>query len=150
MLNFCVLTEKLLQIKQSTYLLKANWKMKTFDSNYFIGKIHFERDDIQNYLVFLPMNRYFKVTANDYISYWKSKGLSSETITPPTTSYNSLTPRQSYYGTKTRVKFTGRCLKQPKVSFDHKKIVNYCTVYELSASSSNSDDPLFIWCSYFH
>ena len=115
--------------------------MKTSDSNYFIGRSHFEKYGIQNYLVFQPMNRSFNVTANDYISYWKSKGLSSETITPPTTSYNSLTPRQSYYGTKTRVKFTGSCLKQPKMSFDHKKIVNIWTFYELSASSSNSDDP---------
>ena len=98
--------------------------MKTSDSNYFIGRSHFEKYGIQNYLVFQPMNRSFNVTANDYISYWKSKGLSSETITPPTTSYNSLTPRQSYYGTKKRVKFTGSCLKQPKMSFDHKKIVN--------------------------
>ena len=27
-------------------------KLKTFDSNYFIGKSHFEEDGTQNYLVF--------------------------------------------------------------------------------------------------
>ena len=47
----------------------------------------------------------------DYISSWKSKGLSVESIKPPTTSDNSLTPALSYYGTKTRIKFTGSCLK---------------------------------------
>ena len=52
------------------------------------------------------------ITNTDYISSWKSKGLSAESIKPPTTP--SLTPALSYYGTKTRVKFTGSCLKRIK------------------------------------
>ena len=61
-------------------------KLKTFDSNYFIGKSHFE-DGTQNYLVFQPINRYFKIITNTkYISEWKSKGLSYENSKPPTTS----------------------------------------------------------------
>ena len=44
-------------------------KLKTFDSNYFIDKSHFEEDGIQNYLVFQPTVRYFKVITNtDYAS----------------------------------------------------------------------------------
>ena len=44
-------------------------KLKTFDSSYFIGKSYFEEDGTQNYLVFQPINRYFKVITNtDYIS----------------------------------------------------------------------------------
>ena len=87
-------------------------KLKTFDLSYFIGKSHFEEDDTQNYLEFQPMKRYFRVTANtDYVSSWKSKGLSVETIKPPTISDNSLTPVVSFYGTKTRVKVSGSCLK---------------------------------------
>ena len=79
-------------------------KIKTFGSSYFIGKIHFEEDGTQNYSVFPPINKYFKVIANtDYVSSWKSKGLSAETIKPPTTSDNSLTPAVSYYRSKTRV-----------------------------------------------
>ena len=90
-------------------------KLKTFDSGYFIGKSHFGEDGTQNYLVFQPMYRYFKMITNtDYISSWKSKGLSAESIKPPATSDNSLTPALSYYGTQTRVKFTGSCLKQSK------------------------------------
>ena len=39
------------------------------------------------------MNKYFKSNANtDYLLSWKSKGLSAESIQPPTTSGNSLTP----------------------------------------------------------
>ena len=76
-------------------------KLKTFDSGYFIGKSHFGEDGTQNYLVFQPMYRYFKMITNtDYISSWKSKGLSDESIKPPTTSDNSLTPTLNYYGTK--------------------------------------------------
>ena len=117
-------------------------KLKTFDTSYFIGKSHFEENGTQNYLVFQPINRYFKVIANtDYVSSWKSKGLSAETIKSPAASDNSLTPAVSYYGTKTRAKFTGSCLQQPKVSYTHGKMVNIYIVYELGASSSHSDDP---------
>ena len=86
-------------------------KLKTFDSSYFIGKSHFE-DGTQNYLVFQPLNKYFKVIVNtDYVSSWKSRGLSAETIKPPTTSDKSFTPAVSCYGTKARVKLTGSYLK---------------------------------------
>ena len=130
-------------------------KLKTFDSSYFRGKSHFEEDGTQNYLVFQPINRYFKVMANtQYISSWKSKGLSAGSITPPATSDNSLAPTLSYYGTKTRVKFTGSWLKQPKPSYTHKTIVNIYIIYELGASSSHNNNPtlkkLFIWCSYIN
>ena len=57
------------------------------------------------------------ITNTDYISSWKSKGLSAESIKPPTTSDNSFNPALNYDGTKTRVKFTGTCLKQSKISF---------------------------------
>ena len=117
-------------------------KLKTFDSSYFIGKNHFEEDGTQNYLVFQPINRHFIVIANtDYVSSWKSKGLSAETIKPPTTSDNSLTSTLSYYDTKTRVKFTGSFLQQPKASFTQGATVNIYIVYELDAPSPHKDDP---------
>ena len=79
-------------------------KLKTFDSSCFIGKSHFEEDGIQNYLVFQPINKYFKVVTNaGYVSSWESNGLSAESIKPPITFDNSLTPALSYYDTKTRV-----------------------------------------------
>ena len=79
-------------------------KIKTFDSSYFIGKIHFQEDGTQNYLVFQPI----KILLNtNYVLSWKSKGLSAETIKSHTTSpltasdYN-LIPTLSYSGTKTK------------------------------------------------
>ena len=99
-------------------------KLKTLDSSYFIGKSHFEEDGIQNYLVFQQLNRYFRVIANtDYVSSWKSKRLFAETVKPPTTSDNSLAPAVTYYGTKTRVKFTESYLRQSKSSYTHGKVV---------------------------
>ena len=71
------------------------------------------------------------------ISSWKSKGLSGESIKPPTTSDNSLTPALNYYGTKTGVKVTGSYLKQSKISYNHGKVVNIYIVYELGESSSH-------------
>ena len=51
-------------------------KLKTFHLSYFIDKSHFEEDGTQNYLVFQPIIRYFKVntiTNTDYVSSWKFK-----------------------------------------------------------------------------
>ena len=50
-------------------------KLQTFDSSYFRGKNYFDEDGKQNYLVFQPIIRYFRIIANTkYISSWKSKG----------------------------------------------------------------------------
>ena len=66
-----------------------------------------------------------------YVLSQTSKGLSNESIKPPTTSDNSLTPILNYYGTKTKVSFDMSCLKQDKVTFNHGKIVNIYIVYEI-------------------
>ena len=120
-------------------------KLQTFDSSYFRGKNYFVEDGTQNYLVFLPIFRYFKISAinnnTNYVLLWKSKGLSDKTIKPPTTSDNSLTPPLSYYyPSKIRVKFAGSCLKQDKLIFHHGRVVHIYIVYELSASSSSNSD----------
>ena len=88
------------------------------------------------------------ITNTVYVSSWKSKGLSAESIKPPTTSDNILTPVLNYYGTKTRVKFTSSCLKQPKISYTHGKVVNIYIVYELGASSSHNNDPTLKNCLF--
>ena len=127
-------------------------KLKTFGSSYFIGKSHFEEDAYQNYLVFQPIIRYFKINTvinvADYVLSWQSKGLSSEVIKPHATSDNSLTPAISYYyASKIRVKRTRSYLKQDKVTFNHGK-VNIYIVYELGASSSNDSDSTLKKCLF--
>ena len=69
-------------------------KLNTFDSIYFRGKSHFEDDGMQNWLVFQLIQKYFKTvsTTDSNILSWKSKGLSVESIKPPTTSNKLLNP----------------------------------------------------------
>ena len=95
--------------------------------NYYRVKQYFdEGSGKQNYLVFLPMEKYFKLNSVvgviDRMLSWQSKELSNESIKPPTTSNNSLNPRLSYNGTKMKVQFTGSCLKQLKFTFTHEKV----------------------------
>ena len=67
-----------------------------FDS---LVKMLFDQGDgFQAYLIFQPLHKYIKIIANTkYISEWKSKGLSDESIKPFPTSDNSLTPLIDYY-----------------------------------------------------
>ena len=90
------------------------------------------------------MYRYFKRIGNtDYLSLWKSKGLSDEVIKPPTTSGNSLAPALSYIGNKARVKFNGTCLKQAKITFTHGTIVNTYIVYDSNNNYPTLENSLF-------
>ena len=119
--------------------------------SYFIGKSYFEEDGAQNYLVFQPIKRYFKIITNSkFISSCKSKGLSDETIKPYATSDNSLTPLiDYYYGDNVRAKFNGSCLKQSnKLAYSYGTKVNIYIVYELGASGSNDSDPTLKNCLF--
>ena len=137
MLNCQVLRESLLHIKQKQLLAENDLKkLKTFDSSYFIGKSHFEEDGTQNYLLFQPINRYFIVIANaKYISSWISKGVSDESIKPPTTCDNSLSLLIDYLGDKISLKFQG------KLAYTNEKTVNIYIACELGAFSSFNNDP---------
>ena len=57
--------------------------------------------------------------------------MSDEKITPALTDY-ALTPKLSFFGTKTRVEFKGSCLKQDKTAYNQLKIINIYVVYEIS------------------
>ena len=48
-----------------------------------------------------------------------SKGLSNESIKPPTTSNKILNPSVDFVGTKARVKFNEYCLKQETIKFNN-------------------------------
>ena len=123
-------------------------KLKTFDLGYFIGKSHFEEYGAQNYLVFQPIKRYFKINGK-YILSWQSKGLSNETIKPYATSDNSLTPLVEYYGTRVRVQFDKNCLKQAKkLEYTYGQRVKVYTFYELGVSGSNDSNPTLKNCLF--
>ena len=121
MTNYQILPGKLLKIKHHLLVQNELNKLKTYDLSYFTGKNYFEEDGMQNYLVFQPLFRYCKLNVKNAaaISSWKSKGLSAETIEPPSTS--NIGPILDFYdGGKVRVEFIGVFLKQPKVLYTHK------------------------------
>ena len=88
------------------------------------------------------------ITNTNYIFSWKSRGLSAESIKPTTTSDNSLNPELSYVDYRIRVKFTGGCLKQSKITYTHKKVINIYIVFKLGVSSSHIDDPTLKNCLF--
>ena len=65
-----------------------------------------------------------------------------------TVSKYSVTPFLDYYGTKTRVEFSGSCLKQSKITYTHGKLVNIYTVYEISKNINISDYPTLENCLF--
>ena len=76
-----------------------------------------------------------------------SKGLSNESIKPPTTSDNSLTPILNYYGSKIKVSFDMSCLQTNGFSINHGKIAIIYIVYEIiniAGINGNRDSNLTI------
>ena len=80
-------------------------KLKSFDSSYFIGKSYLDEDGSQHYSVFQSILRYFTLNSN-WITEWKSKGLSNESLEDVSKTDNTLTPSVNYYGDKVRLRFT--------------------------------------------
>ena len=50
----------------------------------------------------------------------------------PSTPCHRLVPKLSYVGNKIKVELHGGCLKQDKVTFNHRTIVNIYIAYELT------------------
>ena len=117
---------------------------------FFLGNVLFNSEDgSQAYLIFQPIYTYFKtITSTNYILSWKYRGLSAESIKLRTTSDNSLNPELSYIDYNIRIKCTGSCLKQSKITYTHNKSENIYIVYELGASSSHIDDPTLKNCLF--
>ena len=125
-------------------------KSKTFDSSYFIGKNYFEEDGNQIYLVFQQMYKYLKTyDSSDYVLSWSSKGLSDKSIKPPSAPNNFLTLTLNYLGPKSRVKFSGSCLNQDKVTYIHGKIVSIYIAYEVNKKDNTIiSDPILENCLF--
>ena len=113
--------------------------------NYLIGKSYFDEDGAQNYVIFHSILKYFMLN-NKWITKWKSKGLSNESLEIISTSDNSLTPSINYYGEKVRLKFAESVLQQKTITYNHKKVVNLYIVYRITGIHSTSNDPRLANC----
>ena len=74
--------------------------------------------------------------------------MSDDRINSNTASNYSIAPELSYYGTKTRVKFNGICLKQDKATYNHGTIVNIYMVYQVSNNYNISSYPKLENCLF--
>ena len=74
--------------------------------------------------------------------------MSDGRINSITISNYSITPELSHYGTKTKVKFSGSCLKQDKATYSHGTIVNTYIVYEISKNYNINSYPTLENCLF--
>ena len=74
--------------------------------------------------------------------------MSGEKINSFTTSNYSITPKLNHCGSKTRVEFSGRCLKQDKATYGHGTIANIYIVYEISKNYNISSYPTLENCFF--
>ena len=90
-----------------------------------------------------------KISSTEHVSKWKSKGLYDESINPLSTSDDSLALPLNYINARPRVKVDEICLRQDKVKFVHKNIVNIYIIYEVNLNNYfYSDNPTLpkLWC----
>ena len=74
--------------------------------------------------------------------------MSDERINSVKTPDNSITSFLDYYGTKTRVKISGSCLKQDSITFNHKKLVKIRIVNEIGKNINISNYPTLENCLF--
>ena len=88
--------------------------LQTHNSSLFIVQSYFFNDGAQLHLIFQPLCYTLKRLGNtEKVASCKSKGLSAEKHTTPTTTDNSLYPSINWYGNSNFcLLFKGSCLKQ--------------------------------------
>ena len=74
--------------------------------------------------------------------------MSDEGINSIKTSNYSVIAYLDYYGNKIKVKFNEICLKQDKITYTHRIIVNIYIVYKISKSINISDFPTLENCLF--
>ena len=100
--------------------------------------------------MFQPIYRYCEKIGNSvHTSAWKSKGLSEERIKPPATSDDTLAPSSNYIDVRPRIKFDGQCLKQHKVTFTYKDLLNIYIAYETNLWAYKQNDNFVFGSSLF-
>ena len=109
---------------KTKHLLTENQikKIEKFDATYFRGKNYFDGDGIQNYLVFQPVYKYFKIGSNK-ISSWESKGWSNEKISFFPQLRNNQPPSPAYNNARIKILFSGDFSRQDKVAYNHGPVV---------------------------
>ena len=75
--------------------------------------------------------------------------MSNENITAPSAPNHFLNSSLEYLGTKLKVRFSGSCLKQNAITYNHGKSVNIYIVYEINKTdNTTSSDPTLENCLF--
>ena len=74
--------------------------------------------------------------------------MSDEKTNSINTSKYSITSKLSHYGSKTRVEFSGSCLKQDKATYGYGTIVTIYIIYEISKNYNISSYPTLENCLF--
>ena len=110
-------------------------KLQTYNSSLFIGQSYFFNDGAQPYLTFQPLYDTLKRLGDtEKVVSWKPKGFSAEKLTAtPTTTDNSLSPSNKWYGDSNFCLLVkGSCFKQKKITtYATPNRINFYIVYEL-------------------
>ena len=116
-------------------------KLEKFHAAYFRGTNYFDGDGAQNYLVFQPEYKYFEkysVTGSgDYVTLWKSKGLSNEKVTVDKITAIAR-PKLKYYNARIDVKLEESLLRQNNATYNHWPIVNIYITYKISSTDNSN------------
>ena len=91
-------------------------------------------------LIFQPILKYFTLNSR-WVTKWRSKGLSNESLEALSSSSNTLNPLINYYGDKLRLKFSRSILRQKRVTYNDKKMVNTYVVYEITSFPNIYSNP---------
>ena len=75
--------------------------------------------------------------------------MSNKSIKSLSASHNYLNISLNYLGTKKRLRFSGTCLKQDKITYNHGKIVSIYIAYEINKKkNSTSSHPALENCLF--
>ena len=106
----------------------------------------------QNWFVFQPMGKYWKIDYTNNINYvlsWVSKGVSDFKISSIKTNNYFLNLRVNQFDTsKIRIKFDGSFLSGFAPSISHGKIVNIYIVYKISSHYNDISYPTLENCLF--
>ena len=101
------------------------------------GAKYFSSGIFQNYLVFIPANKYVKYfTGTTWIELWKSNGMSEESIENITKSDSNFAPTFVDHHVLPDINYNGHCLIKNNISVP-KKVIDLYISYTLGSQLRN-------------
>ena len=111
--------------------------------SYFRGKHNYDRDGLQNYLVYKGLFSYFETSTGSNINKWKSSGVydKDDSSLEAVNSGKGKAPRltTASQNGKLNVRSDKSMLKQSKVIYNHSGVINVYITFRLRANTNPPD-----------